>query len=206
MAHERETVVLSPAAAACPPSSALLAHSKRLAWLVACFMEVELRLSINLHAQTPLDSCSVEVAQKKIIHNRWAHLKLIRCRGGNSGNCVTVSIVIGLNINPCFSPGQSKHRPSIYSTSMQEAGGWYQFVQCRVFHWIKLQSAKEAENLADQLALFSLHIVSDFTEYSFYRKHLSHLSCWFKWGHSENPPHPLTHLSPIIIAHALLFF
>lgn len=113
MAHERETVVLSPAAAACPPSGALLAHSKRLAWLVACFMEVELRLFINLHAQTPLDSCSVEVAQK-IMPNRWAHLNVIGCRGGNSGDCVTVSVIIGLSTNPCCSPGQSKHRPLMF--------------------------------------------------------------------------------------------
>lgn len=97
--------------------------------------------------------------KKKIIHNRWAHLKLIRCRGGNSGNCVTVSIVIGLSINPCCSPGQSKHRPSsIFSMSMH-SGGWYQFVQCSLFHWIKLQAVKEARFRTPAGFIFTPHCV-----------------------------------------------
>lgn len=125
MAHERETVVLSPAAAACPPSGALLAHSKRPAWLVACFTEVESKLFINLHAQTSVDSCSVEVVQKKIIRNRWAHLNLNGHRGGNSGNRVTVSVLIGLSTNPCCSVGQSKHRLSVYISAVRRLSWVY---------------------------------------------------------------------------------
>lgn len=144
-------------------------------------MEVELRLFINLHAQTPLDSCSFEVAQRK--NNNTQQMGSIKlCRCGNSGNCVTVSVLIGLSTIPCCGPGQSKPRSSIYISAMRRL-----ISVCRPFHWKNYTLSKNL-NLAHQQAFLSLSLHVVFAVYMILRNTVFIESIWvtFPFGLNED--------------------